>query len=422
VEVIVSHIGTDFDALAAMVACSKLIPGARLVLAGSQRAGVRQFIALHRETLKLYRADQLDLDRISELYIVDAPGCSRLGDVSWLCDNADNITIYDHHPPFDQPGPGIRERLGATTTILVELIKADNIVVSPFEATLFLLGIYEDTRCLTNISTTVRDVLAAAWLLERGANLSEVSKYINIPLSTEQRELFEVMLGEARTEIVNQRSIVITEATLEQFVGGLGRLTQRLTELEACDLAISIVKMENRVHLVARSMRPELNLLELLEPLGVKGHALAVSMTLKDMEPADLRRQVMALLNERLLKGQLAADIMSAPVKSIDDGTSVLEAHRLLLRYGHTGMPVVNLNQVVVGIVSRRDVDKAIRHDLGHAPVRGYMTKNVITVNAETTLDEVTRIIIQNDIGRVPVLDKGKLIGIITRTDVLLDY
>ena len=419
-EVIVSHIGTDFDALAAMVACAKLSPQARMVLTGSQRPGVRQFLALHRETIKLYRAEQLDLSKISVLYIVDAPGCDRLGDLSWLCNRADKVVVYDHHSPFDQPGLGIRERVGAATTILTEELRKAEVPVSAFEATLFLLGIYEDTRCLTNIGTTVRDMLAAAWLLERGANLVEVGKYLNIPLSTEQRGLFEMMLGKARTEMINQRRVLITEATLAQFVGGLGLLTQRLAELEACELAISIVKMEDRVHLVARSLSMDLNLLDVLAPLGVRGHGTAVTLTLKEQEPADLRRRIIEILDERLPTGAVAADIMSWPVKTIDDGTTIAEAHRLLLRYGHTGMPVLNQNQVLVGIVSRRDIEKAMRHELGHAPVRGYMTKNVITVESDATIDEVTRVIIQNDIGRVPVLDdKGKLVGIITRTDVL---
>lgn len=418
-EIIVSHIGTDFDALAAMVACSKLHPGANMVLTGSQRPGVRQFIALHRDSLRMYRADQLKLDRIECLYIVDAPGCSRLGDVAWLCGKAASIIVYDHHPPFDGPGPGIRERLGAATTILTEELQRKGVSVTPFEATLFLLGIYEDTHCLTNLGTTVRDMKAAAWLLEQGANLSEVSKYINIPLNSEQRDLFETLLSETKSVRINQRNILITAATLDQFVGGLGRLTQRLAELEDCDLAVSIVKMENRVHMVARAMRPELDLLGLLGPLGVKGHAGAVTLSEKDTDPEALLKRVMEVLEAKLPKGLIAGDLMSAPVKTIDEGTTVAEAHRLLLRYGHTGMPVINKHHVVVGIVSRRDIEKAMRHDLGHAPVRGYMTRNVISVTPNMSIDEVTRTIIQNDIGRVPVLDKGKLVGIITRTDVL---
>lgn len=418
-EVIVSHIGTDFDALAAMVACSKLHTGAKMLLLGSQRPSVRQFIALHRDSLGLNRIAQLNLETISNLYIVDAPGCERLGDAAWLCQRAAQVIVYDHHPPFDLPGPGIRERLGAATTILVEKLQDKKIPVTPFEATLFLLGIYEDTNCLTTLSTTVRDMEAATWLLAQGGNLSEVSKYIHISLSKEQMNLFEALLSEDEMVRINGHSILLTVATLDQFVGGLGRLTQRLAELEDCDLAISIVKMEKRVHLVARSMRWELNLLEILKPLGAKGHAGAVTLTRKNGDPGELLAEVKTVLEERLPPGQKAADLMSSPVKSITDSTTVAEAHYLLLRYGHTGMPVIDGNQVVVGIVSRRDIEKAMRHDLGHAPVRGYMTRNVISATPEMSIDDVTRMIIQYDIGRVPVLDKGKLVGIITRTDVL---
>lgn len=418
-EVIVSHIGTDFDGLAAMVACSKLHSRGKMVLVGSQRPGVRQFIALHRDSLRLYRTDQLDLEKITKLYIVDAPDCQRLGDAAWLCQRAEQVVFYDHHPPLDQPGQGIRQRVGAATTILVEGLQGENITITPFEATLFLLGIYEDTQCLTSMGVTLRDMKAATWLVEQGANFAEVGKYINIPLSGEQRDLFEALLAETVTLRINERSVLFTVATLDQFVGGLGRLTQRLAELEDCDLTISIVKMEKRVHLVARSQRRDLNLLEMLEPLAVKGHATAVTLTKKDVDPQDLLTQVISILEERMPKGLVAADLMSAPVKSIDDGTTIAEAHRLLLRYGHTGMPVINSSQTVVGIVSRRDIEKAMRHELGHAPVRGYMSRNVISVTPETSIEDVTRRIIQHDIGRVPVLEKGKLVGIITRTDVL---
>ncbi|MDD4078728.1 MAG: polynucleotide adenylyltransferase, partial [Eubacteriales bacterium] len=224
-EVIVSHGGTDFDALAAMVACAKLHPQAVMVLAGSQRPGVRQFIAGNRDFLPLHRAEQLNLDKISTLYIVDAQDRRLLGELAWLCDKADTVVSYDHHPPYDQAGPGIRQQVGAVTTILVEQLRGKKLPVSPFEATLFLLGIYEDTHCLTSVTTTPRDMLAAAWLLEQGGRLSQVSKYIDIRLAPQQRDLLAALLGEARIEAVNERSVLIMAASLEQFVSGLGVLT-----------------------------------------------------------------------------------------------------------------------------------------------------------------------------------------------------
>ncbi len=417
-EIIASHVGTDFDALASMVACSRLHPQSTMVLPGTVRYNVRQFISLHKDSFSFHQANQLKHDRVSTLYIVDADSCRRLGELGYLCEEAEKIVYYDHHPGTLE-GEGIREKLGATVTILVELIREQGVEISSLDATLFLLGIYEDTNCLTNSGTTPRDLHAAAWLLEKGALLTEVNKYVKLSYSPEQRQLLEQLLAASQAMTINGRTVMIAGTDAEDYVGGLGRITQRLAELEGCDMAVTITAMEDRVYLVGRSTRPEIDLTAVLSDLSVKGHAAAVAATFRDLSVEQLSARVREALQQKLTGGISAADIMSTPVKSIPDGTSINEANRLLLRYGHTGMPVVDANQRLAGIISRRDVDKAVRHDLGHAPVRGYMTKNVVTISPQATWGEITRTMTQHDIGRLPVLDGGKLVGIITRTDVL---
>ena len=70
-------------------------------------------------------------------------------------------------------------------------------------------------------------------------------------------------------------------------------------------------------------------------------------------------------------------------------------------RYGHSGI-CVRENGRVVGIVARRDLDKAIRHGLGHAPVKGVMTRNITFARPSTGVDELRRIMVEGNIGRVP--------------------
>jgi len=70
--------------------------------------------------------------------------------------------------------------VGATTTLLVERIADQGVVVSPIEATLFMLGIYEDTGALSYGTTTPRDLRAAAWLLEHSANMLVVNNFCTI--------------------------------------------------------------------------------------------------------------------------------------------------------------------------------------------------------------------------------------------------
>ncbi|HLR42582.1 MAG TPA: CBS domain-containing protein, partial [Pseudogracilibacillus sp.] len=85
---------------------------------------------------------------------------------------------------------------------------------------------------------------------------------------------------------------------------------------------------------------------------------------------------------------------------------------------GHSGYPVVN-NGDMVGMITRRDLDKANHHGLGHAPVKAYMSTELITIDSEMTLEEIQQIIIEHNIGRLPVLEDGKLVGIVTRTNII---
>ena len=110
---------------------------------------------------------------------------------------------------------------------------------------------------------------------------------------------------------------------------------------------------------------------------------------------------------------------MSSPVRTIRPSTTIGEAHRILLRYGHSGLSVVNQADELVGVISRRDLDIALHHGFHHAPVKGYMTRNVKTIRPDTLLPEIEGLMVTFDIGRLPVLDAGELLGIVTRTDVL---
>ncbi|MEO1299903.1 MAG: CBS domain-containing protein, partial [Cyanobacteria bacterium J06636_16] len=114
-----------------------------------------------------------------------------------------------------------------------------------------------------------------------------------------------------------------------------------------------------------------------------------------------------------------AQDMMSAPVRTILPTTLITEAQRVLLRYGHSGLSVVDSDGQLVGIISRRDIDLALHHGFGHAPVKGYMTTRVKTIVPSTTLSAIAALMATHDIGRLPVVEAGQMVGIVTRTDVL---
>ncbi|MGG6266882.1 CBS domain-containing protein [Leptolyngbya sp. AN03gr2] len=115
---------------------------------------------------------------------------------------------------------------------------------------------------------------------------------------------------------------------------------------------------------------------------------------------------------------QSARELMSSPVRTVRPETTIEEAQKILLRYGHSGLPIVHEGQLV-GIVSRRDLDLAAYHGLKETPVEKVMATQVRTIEPSTPLSEIRSVMGTYDIGRLPVVDRGQIVGIVTRTDVL---
>ncbi|MEW6726389.1 MAG: CBS domain-containing protein [Bacillota bacterium] len=421
--VITTHVNTDLDGLAAMVAARKLYPDAELVLPGKLALNVEEFVALHRDILEFKTPKEVNLDTVSTLVLVDTKNAGRIAKLGALAGKPGvQVHIYDHHPRAEGDIRGsveIIEPLGAATTILVEKLQERQIALSPFEATVLALGIYEDTGCLVFNSTTSRDAEAVAFLIKHGANLAVVAEYLGKPLSEEQQGLLRDLLLSAQRYLFNGIKVLVTQTRVNEFISGLALLTHKLGEIERTDAVFCVVEMDDRVHIVGRSSVQEINVRAVLEHFGGGGHPAAASATVKFQELDNVVSELIETLKIHVRPPLTAADIMSSPVKSVPVDTRIEDANQVMLRYGHTGLPVVQEGSLV-GVISRRDVEKAVRHGLAHAPVKAFMARNVLTVAPNTPVTEIQAIMVENNIGRLPVVvDGGVLVGIVSRTDVL---
>jgi len=205
----------------------------------------------------------------------------------------------------------------------------------------------------------------------------------------------------------------------DRYIPGLSMLASRLADLSGAEALFLAVHMEGRTYVVARSRTQELDVTQLLAPLGGRGHRQAASVSLKGVTAEEAMRVLLLGLDSAVVPARTAADLMSTPVRTVRPDTSVEEASRIMLRLGHSGLPVVDEEGRLVGIISRRDVDKVLTHELGHAPVRAYMSVNVLSVSPDTPVEELRRIMVTHDKGRLPVVDGGVLLGIVTRSDLL---
>jgi tRNA nucleotidyltransferase (CCA-adding enzyme) len=421
-EIITSHNVLDFDGLASMVAAAKLYPGAVRVFPGTVNKNVKKFMALYKDLLLIKTAKEIDLVQVQRLVLVDTASPDRLAQLKPVLANASlDIHIFDHHLPVEGDLRGSLVEIhptGAATTILVEKIIEQNIQLSPFEATILALGIYDDTGSLLFPSTTSRDAYAVAHLLSRGANLMVVGNFMEKPFSEEQRQILHKLLEASSHHKIHDLDVVLAIFEGEAFVPGLDLVTYRLFEVQNCDAVFVIVRMEGKVNVVGRSHTNSLKINEALSSLGGRGHDKAASAMVRSKTCYEVKEIILANLQLLIHPAIVAQDIMSSPVKTLLPTISMEEAGGIMLRYGHTGMPVVEQG-LMVGVISRRDVDKSRIHELGHAPVKGFMTTDVLSVTSHTPVSDIQKLMVEHDIGRLPVIDEGKLTGIVSRTDII---
>ncbi|ABO49665.1 Polynucleotide adenylyltransferase region [Desulforamulus reducens MI-1] len=422
-EIITTHVNTDLDGLAAVVAAQKLYPGAELIFPGKLSRNVEEFLALHKDTLKNVRSiKDINIDKVKRIIMVDTKSPGRVSKLKELFNRPEvEVHIYDHHPRAEGDVCGkveVVETVGAATTLLIERIRAKGLEITPLEATIMALGIYEDTGCLVFTSTTPRDIRAAAFLLEQGANLAVVADFLGRPLTQDQKSLLKKLLVTAEHHQINGTKVLIARGNVDEFVGGLALLTHKLSEIERTDAVFAVVEMEDRVHLVGRCALKEVNCKDIMVEFGGGGHPAAASATVKGKTVEEIAERLLELVKEKIHPLLTVKDIMSSPVKMVFPETTIEEAGKIMLRYGHTGLPVIKDGKLS-GVISRRDVEKATHHGLGHAPVKGYMTTNVITVQKDMNIHDVQDLMIEKDIGRLPVVEGNMVIGIVSRTDVL---
>ena len=420
-RLIVTHEQPDFDALASLALALELYPGSRATVQGAMQPALQAFLRLYRDQLDLLDADKIDHDTITELVVVDTADRTRIRPFDALIGRVP-ITLYDHHPVPPDAIPaarGLTERVGATVTLLARELAARATPLPPAVATLGLIGIHEDTGNLSFTMTTAEDHRAAAYLLDNGANLAVVRRFTHDTLDDDQLAFRHALRDNARIIDVAGRPVVLADFTHPTYVAGVSGLVSELLEAHDADAALVIVAMEDKTLVFARSNDRFDSAAALADAIGGGGHpGAAYGKT--DLSVASATTAVLAALAEHATPVKQARDLMTTPVRSVHHATTVAEAHGQLLLHGHNGMPVLADDGAVMGVISRRDIDRALRHGLGDSKVSGFMSRGAHTATPETSLADLERLVVAHNIGRVPIVDDAaNLIGIVTRADLI---
>jgi tRNA nucleotidyltransferase (CCA-adding enzyme) len=425
-QIITTHRNTDFDALASVVAAKLLYPEAIEILPRTLNPNVKAFLSIHKDLFPIHRVDDIDLMRVSRLIVVDANSWERLDRMDPLKHNTRlEIIVWDHHidPGSISGNQQFVQQTGATTSLLVEQLKQQQKILTPIQATLFLAGIYEDTGNLTFPSTTAEDAYAAAYLLERKADLDVLNTFLRPAYGQMQKNILFKMLQTAKRIKINDRRISINKVDVRGHVDNLAVVVRMYLDIVNVDAAFGVFLDRERgtCMVIGRSNVDSFDVGAIMRSMGGGGHPRAAAAMLKSVNPDAVESWIQELIRGNQQTSVQVGDLMSFPVVSVLPDCSLQEAARILREKGCTGLPVVENGQLV-GIISRRDFRRVRKESQMWAPVKAFMTRQAITIHPGKSPMQAAQLMVKHDIGRLPVVKDGQIIGIVTRSDVMLYF
>lgn len=427
-KIILTHEQADFDAIASLLAASLIEEGSLPVLPRKTNRNVHSFLTLYRDELPFIDSRDIPTGEIGQITLVDTQSLVTLKGTT----KDTRVIVIDHHDKKENLDPSWSmrlEKVGAVTTILSEIIQDQNISLTPTQATLLLLGIYEDTGSLSYASTTARDIRCAAYLIEQGANLRIAVGYLNPPLSIEQKSVYDRLITNAKTFTYHGLKLIVSSTEAIGVMEEISSIAHKMRDLLEPDGLVVIVATEEGYRMVLRSTSDQVNVSLLAAHFGGGGHERAAAALVirppgigydKDTEKLEqIQQELLNILPSIIHPPITVKQIMSHRPRLIPPSISAEEARLLMQKYGYEGFPVVDQGEVI-GLLTRRAVDRSLAHKL-NLSASSLMEAGNVTIAPGDSIDDLQEVMTETGWGQIPVVDPGnrEIIGIVTRTDLI---
>ncbi len=415
----------DLDCIASLALARYLFPDHVPVRSRLIHPVARNLYNLYQNHLDFLAPEELEGQSIERIVVVDTRSLDRVREFYRYIAAAEvDTVVFDHHGEdiSDIPQAVLREKqVGANTTLIGSELIQRNIAIRPDDATIALTGIYADTGNFTHENVQYLDFQVAAFCLHSGASINLIKTFLNPLKEDHQLTLFHEILNHLVFKNFNGHPVLLSRFEMEKKVSGLAAVVDKVFEVESPDafFAVFSFKKDRQVLIVARSQNREIDAGEVIKAFGGNGHSGAASAQLKQSEGAEVYVKLERYLERAVKPAMTAGQIMSTAPHTLAERNSLIEASRFLESINHTGVPVVDDAQQLVGFLTLRDIMKGRKAEQMHAPVKAYMTRKVITGTPDITIREVEDRLFTNNIGHLPIISGRRVVGIVTRADYL---
>ncbi len=407
-KVVILEEGADLDALSCAYGVLLLYQDAYLLKPSLLSRKASEVFKRFRERFRTIE----ELPPSFDLVLVDTHNLER-----YNIPGVKEIYIFDHHPKAPKGFMGKIDAVGSATTLVVEDLQKLDVAITPQDATLLALGIYEDTGSLTYEGTTERDVLALAWLLKKGANLKIVRELLKESISKEEIDFLSKSLVALEKLFIDGSKVVIFVLKAEEYNPDFLQLVYRLEDLKDADGFFVVASVGSKTYLFGRGLKDRFDTSKILEAFGGGGHSFASAVKLERVEA----ERVKSILVQ-LLKGEKPVvkikDVMNYPPFALRENMSVEEALLSLTERNFAGAPVLDAEGKLVGVVYKKILLR-IAKLFPSKLVKEFMQTEFHTLSPEDFVWDAEAILSTYGEKLIPVVEDQRLVGVVTRLDLM---
>ncbi|WP_457641640.1 CBS domain-containing protein [Persephonella sp.] len=420
-QVVYIEEGADLDAFSAAYGITLLYPEAKILLPHALSPTVRLTISRFENLLKSKLLRKKELKIIDRLFLVDTSNLKKAKKTieKFITENTE-IDIYDHHPAKIKKEHNLAlhiEKTGSATTIVVKEIINKGVNISPEDATLLLLGIYEDTGSFTYNLTTAEDLRTAAFLIEKGGDLETVRTILERRFDEKQINIVQQLIENIQYFPIKDKQIIISTAYSKEYVPDISSHFHLIKPFQEVDAFFAIINASGKISIIGRSKTKEINVGKILSYLGGGGHYAAGSATVKGLTTQEIKNYLENILIGEFYKDQKISSIMHRNIikvqkdKPIKDLKDIIQKVPILI--------VINESGKFEGIVLPRVLKESIRHGIENVSVENFIIDTVVTLDENMPVAEAEKYLINSSQEYFPVLKKGYPVGIVSRNYLL---
>lgn len=406
-QVVLLQEGADLDALSSAYGLTLINKRLKIVLPNSVNSSVSTALNIFKHCFqdKTVKRNEINIAKVKRLYLTDS---HRIPE-----GYTGKVVIFDHHPVnLDKQNIKVfMEKTGAATTIIVELLKKRRKSLTPDDATILALGIYEDTGSLKFSSTTIRDIKAVEHLIKFGLDFEKLRTVIEDRFDSED---LSVMLSLSSNLNIIQKENTRVGITYfnDRYSKDMSRLIKYIKDFQQVDAVFVVVGQRNKVSIIGRSKDSRIDIARILSGFEGGGHWYAASAKIKGFSVREVIEILKFILLEKKFKVKEIAE-KNIPVFYTDD---TVNKHSLLPHF--PVYVVIDRQGKYQGVITDKVIKELIKHGFGSQEVRNYIT-DIITISPNDHLYNLLSILKKTSQDIFPVVENGFFQGVVTRSMIL---